>query len=82
MEDKTGEHPLSICGDGATQGGHKCERRIGLRCRETKLAAQLGCRSHQWKMQTSSPNISSGKTCLVYILLPEGSQLILSVVNT
>lgn len=69
VEDKRGEQPpFSVCGDGATQGTHKCERRARkrLRCRETKLAAHLGCRSHQWKMQTSSPNFSSGKTCFFY----------------
>lgn len=69
MEDKTGEDPpapppLSVCGSGAAQGTRRCERRARRRprCRETKLAAHLGCRSHQWKMQTSSPSFSSGKT--------------------
>lgn len=46
-------------------GTRKCERRAlrRLRCRESKLAAHLGCRSHRWKMPTSCPSFSSGK-CL------------------
>lgn len=59
---------LCVCGDRSHSGGtRKCERRARtrLRCRETKLAAHLGCRSHQWKMQTSSPSFSSGKTCFI-----------------
>lgn len=41
----------------------KCERgaRTRLRCRDRTLAALLGCRSHRWKMLTSSLSFSSGK---------------------
>lgn len=51
-------------------GGRKCERRARtrLRCRESKLAAHLGCRSHLWKMPTLSPSFSSGKTCCCFYL--------------
>ena len=58
-----------VRGSGATQGTHTNERRARtrLRCRESKLAAHLGCRSHLWKMQTSSPSFSSGKTRLLFI---------------
>ena len=73
--------PVTVCGNGVTQGTRKCKRRARkrLRCIETKLAALLGCRSHQWKMQTSSPNISSGKTRLVlfYIYISKELRLLL-----
>lgn len=49
--------------------GHKCEGRARerLRCTQPKLAPHLECRSHQWKMPTSYPNFSSGKTTCVSV---------------
>lgn len=47
-------------GGRTTQMWATCSRRTQVHT--TKLAAHLGCRSHRWKMPTSSPDISSGKT--------------------
>lgn len=59
-------HPLPEVAHTEPRRGHKCERER-LRCTQTKLAAHLECRSHQWKMPTSYPNFSSGKTILVCV---------------
>lgn len=70
VEDKTREHRVTACGNGSSERTRRCEHRARrrLRCIETKLAAHLGCRSHRWKMQTSSPNTSSGETRLLHII--------------
>lgn len=68
-------HPLPEVAHTEPRRGHKCERRARerLRCRQTKLAAHLECRSHQWKMPTSYPNFSSGKTSFVIVSSFQGS---------
>lgn len=58
---------VCVCAVGANRGrgpNAKCNRRAlrRLRCKESKLAPHLGCRSHRWKMPTVSPSSSSGKT--------------------
>lgn len=65
---KCREHSLPEVAHTEPHRGHKCERRARerLRCKQTKLAAHLECISHQWKMPTSYPNFSSGKTKLVW----------------
>lgn len=80
FRDTTEAHSLEIyfrlllffpCPGGGSHSGrgtHKCERRAlrRLRCKETKLAPHLGCRSHRWKMPTFSPSFSSGKTRVLF----------------
>lgn len=70
MEDKRGEQLLSESEDTEPRKGRKCERRAQerLRCRETTLAAHLECRNHQWKMQTSYLNFSSGKIWFTFLI--------------
>lgn len=62
-------HPLPEAAHTEPRRGHQCERRARerLRCRQTKLAAHLECRSHQWKMPASYPNFSFGKTPFVSV---------------
>lgn len=64
-----GRQPFTARRSGATPGGGHADvsdaRGHDSGARETKLAAHLGCRSHLWKMQTSSPSSSSGKTPVV-----------------
>lgn len=69
VEDRRSEHILTHAHT-EPRRGHKCDRRARerLRCTQTKLAARLECRSHQWKMPTSCPNFSSGKTSFVWVV--------------
>lgn len=62
-------HPLHEVAHTQPRTGPKCDRRARerLRCTRTKLAARLECRSHQWKMPTSYPSFSSGKTSFVIL---------------
>lgn len=76
VEDGRSEHILSTRSRTRSHaGGHKCDRRARerLRCTRTKLAARLECRSHQWKMPTSYPNFSSGKSFVWVVFFEEGA---------
>lgn len=69
VEEKRGEHPVSLSvGTEPLRGHTNVSARKRLRCRDSKLAAHLGCRSHQLKMQTFYPNFSSGKTRFVFLV--------------